>query len=137
MKLFALALVIALASTPSLARSARRPAPTSEQKVENMMMKIDPSERFIQVCSVAATDNLARDKSRYKADRAVMDAISPAEITDDKMNGGGAAFRSRGAWYQFSFTCEASPDHLKVLSFTYKVGDKIPKDKLEQYGLWQ
>lgn len=125
--------MMALASTPSLARSAA----TSEQKLENMMMKIDPSERFIQICSAAAADHIARDKNPYKADRAVMDAISPAEIKGGKMQGGGAAFRSRGAWYRFSFTCETSPDHLKVLSFSYSVGDKIPEEKWEQYGLWQ
>ena len=126
-------MIAVLAAGHSYARSAA----TSEQKIENMMMKIDPSERFIQVCSVAAADRIARDKNPYKADRAVMDAISPAEIKGGKMRGGGAAFRSHGAWYRFSFTCETSPDHLKVLSFSYSIGDKIPEEKWEQYGLWQ
>jgi hypothetical protein len=130
-----LGLAIALASTAAFA--AKVSPAVSEKKLEQMLMKIDPSERFIQACSAAAADYIARDKNPYKADRAVMDAISPAQIDGDKMHGAGAAFRSRGEWYQFSFTCETSDDHLKVKSFNYKVGDKIPEDKWESLGLWQ
>jgi len=45
--------------------------------------------------------------------------------------------RSRGKWYALSYTCTAEPDHLKVQSFHYKTGDKIPQAKWVSYGLWQ
>jgi len=136
MRQLAPAFAIAFASMTAFPAHAASSAPT-EKKLEQMLMKIDPSERFIQACSVAATDRIARDKNPYKADRAVMDAVSPARIDGDRMRGAGGAFRSGGEWYQFSFTCETSDNHLKVLSFSYKIGDKIPEDKWEALGLWQ
>jgi hypothetical protein len=49
----------------------------------------------------------------------------------------GGAFRSRGKWYQFSFTCRSSADYMKVLSFRYQLGAVIPEDKWETYGLFK
>jgi len=112
-------------------------ARTRAEKFERMLMEIDPAERFIQVCSLAAAERISKDKATYRADRAVMDASAPAKVDGDKMTGDGAAFRSKGDWYQFSFSCEASPDHLKVLSFNYQVGTKIPEEKWETLGLWR
>ncbi len=134
-----LALAFTLVIAPGLAFGAG-PKPHGEKSeaalVEKMLMKIDPSERFIQICSFAAAERISDDKNPYKADRAVMDSISPARIDGDKMTGTGAAFRSRGEWYQFSFKCETSPDHMKVLSFNYQVGEKIPEGKWEDLGLY-
>lgn len=139
-----LVLVLTIVAAPGLAFGA---APKSEnakpdrartraEKFEKILMEIDPAERFIQVCSLAAAERISKDKTTYKADRAVMDASAPAKVDGDKMTGDGAAFRSKGDWYQFSFSCEASPDHLKVLSFNYQVGAKIPEEKWETFGLW-
>ena len=55
----------------------------------------------------------------------------------DLAEGTGGAFRSRGQWYQFSFHCKTTPDRLKILSFDYHVGEKIPEDKWDVYGLWR
>jgi len=130
MKRLALALAIAAAPGLSLASS-----PSS--KLEKMLERIDPSERFIQACSYAAAERIGHDGNPYHPDRAVMDSISPPVVRGNLMKGTGGAFRSGGAWYQFSFDCAASPDHMKVLSFDYRVGAKIPEDKWEQYGLWR
>jgi len=35
------------------------------------------------------------------------------------------------------FVCKATPDHLRVLSFSFKVGEVIPEDKWPLYGLWK
>jgi hypothetical protein len=136
-----LALTFMLVLVPGVALGAgsksQHGGKSEEAMVEKMLMKIDPSERFIQICSFAAAEHIAEDKNPYKPDRAVMDSISPAKIDGDKMTGSGAAFRSHGDWYQFSFKCETSPDHMKVLSFNYQVGDKIPEGKWEDLGLWK
>ena len=66
-----------------------------------------------------------------------MDASTEAKIDGDKMTGDGAAFRSRNEWYQFSFNCVTTPDRMKILSFDYKVGEKIPEEKWEKFGLWR
>jgi len=129
--------VVALAAGTKSENAKSDRARTRAEKFEKMLMEIDPAERFIQVCSLAAAEHISKDKIPYKADRAVMDASAPAKVDGDKMTGDGAAFRSKGDWYQFSFSCEASPDHLKVLSFNYQVGAKIPEEKWETLGLWR
>jgi hypothetical protein len=53
------------------------------------------------------------------------------------VTGKGGAFRSKGRWYSFSFTCKATPDHMKVLSFGYKIGEPIPESKWTALGLWR
>ena len=136
-KRLALAFMLVIAPGLALGAGPKSRNPKSEEAmVQKMLMEIDPSERFIQICSVAAAEHITKDKSPYKPDRAVMDSISPAKIDGDKMAGTGAAFRSKGEWYQFSFNCETSPDHMKVLSFNYQVGEKIPEGKWENLGLY-
>jgi hypothetical protein len=80
---------------------------------------------------------IARDKNSYHPDRAVIDSISPIKVHGDTVAGTGGAFRSGGQWYQFSFTCKTTPDRLKILSFDYRVGEKIPEDKWSAFGLWR
>ncbi len=135
-----LVLAIAIVVTPGLAVGAgakSERAKRQTERLERALMEIDPAERFIQVCSMAAAEHISDDKNPYKADRAVMDASAPAKVDGDKMTGEGGAFRSKGDWYQFSFSCETSPDHLKVQSFSYRVGAKIPEEKWETLGLWR
>jgi hypothetical protein len=102
-----------------------------------MLQRIDPSERLEQVCEYAALTRIGRDKNRYRPDRVVIQAISPPKVKGDKMSGSGAALRSKGKWYQFDFTCQAAPDRLKVLSFSYDVGDEIPEEQWDKLGLWR
>jgi hypothetical protein len=135
-----LVLAIAIVTAPGLVFAAGTKAERAKrqaERLEKVLMEIEPAERFIQVCSLTATSRISQDNNPFKADRAVMDASAPAKVNGDKMTGDGGAFRSKGDWYQFSFTCEASPDHLKVLSFNYHVGAKIPEEKWETLGLWR
>jgi hypothetical protein len=132
---FALALLPAWLAAPALAASTR-----AEKRLEAMLQRIDPSERLEQVCEYAALTKIGRDKKkkkRFRPDRVVIEAMSAPKVIGDKMSGTGAAVRSRGKWYQFEFTCEATPDRLKVESFNYRVGAEIPEDEWEQFGLWR
>jgi len=52
------------------------------------------------------------------------------------MSGTGGAFKSKGQWYQFSFTCRTSPDHMQVQSFSYQIDGPIPQEQWEKSGLW-
>ncbi len=129
-----IALVVACLCVPGLALAASKRA---GHRFEDALKRLDPSERIIQVCSVAATERIAGDNKIYRPDRAVMDSVSPPKESEHKLSGAGGAFRSRGAWYQFSYTCTTTPDDLKVVSFEFRVGEKIPQSKWEDYGLWQ
>ena len=59
-----------------------------------------------------------------------------SRIKGHTVHADGGAFRSKDKWYALSYTCTAAPDHLKVTSFKYKVGDEIPEAKWKEYGLW-
>jgi hypothetical protein len=58
------------------------------------------------------------------------------KISASTMSGNGGAFRSKGKWYQFSFTCQTDQDHMKVQSFSFKIGEPIPEEKWGAHGLW-
>jgi hypothetical protein len=125
---FLLALTIScLTSVASLA---------ADNRVTAMLRGLDPATRFEQACGSEAMNRIKKEAAPYRPDRAVTDAVTEAKVKGDTMEGSGGAFRSGGKWYQFSFTCKASPDRMNVVSFSYKIGSAIPEEKWEAYGLW-
>jgi len=116
-----LAIVLLILSSPALAVNDRFLASLS---------RLDPETRLEQVCDLEAMNRIDR------VDRAKSDVISHPIHNGNILNASGGAFRQKGKWYQFSFVCKATPDHLKVLSFSYKMGELIPEEKWSSYGLW-
>jgi hypothetical protein len=108
----------------------------AENRVTAMLRGLDPATRFDQACGIEAMNRIKKEAASYRPDRAVTDAVSEAKVTGDTMEGSGGAFRSGGKWYQYSFTCKASPDRMKVVYFSYKIGSSIPEGKWDEYGLW-
>ena len=137
MRRLGLALAIMVVSGTGLAAADCQTETKIEAKIEAMLKRIDPEDRLEQICDYAATVRIGRDKNPYHPDRAVIDSVSPPRIVGDTVEGNGGAFRSGGQWYQFSFTCKTTPDRLKILSFDYRVGEKIPEEKWNDYGLWR
>jgi hypothetical protein len=99
--------------------------------------RLDPQMRLEQICDYEAMNRIGRSGQAFHPDRAKSDVVTPPRHVGDTLVGAGGAFRSAGNWYQFSFTCKTSPDHLRVLSFEYRVGAIIPQAKWEVYGLWR
>jgi hypothetical protein len=109
----------------------------ADSRTAVMLRGLDPATRFQQACDIEAMSRIGKDATSYHPDRAVIDAVSETKVSGDTMEGAGGAFRSGGKWYQFSFTCRTSPDRMKVVFFSYKVGTLIPEGKWEAYGLWR
>ena len=109
----------------------------ADNRTAAMLRGLDPATRFEQACDIEAMSRIGKDATAYRPDRAVIAAVSDTKVSGDTMEGSGGAFRSGGKWYQFSFTCRATPDRMKVVSFSYKVGSLIPEGKWEEYGLWR
>lgn len=101
------------------------------------LKRLDPATRLEQVCDLEAMKRIARDPNPHRPDRAKTDVISHPRHSGDTVKGSGGAFRSKGKWYSFSFDCKGSPDHMRVLSFSYKIGQPIPESKWRAYGLWR
>jgi hypothetical protein len=99
------------------------------------LRKLDPEVRLEQVCDLEAMNQVRQQG--FAADRAKSDVISRPRHNGDTLIASGGAFRSQGKWYQFSFVCKGSPDHLHVLSFQYRIGKEIPAAKWSSLGLWR
>jgi hypothetical protein len=131
-------LVVALActlATPAMAKSKVRKA-SAEAKFQTALGRLDPHTRLEQVCDLEAMKRLKQEK-KFPADRAQGAASAEPKAEGDTLTATGGAFRSKGAWYELSFGCQASPDLMKVLSFEYQTGKAIPESKWEDYGLWR
>lgn len=101
------------------------------------LKKLDPETRLEQVCDLEAMSRIDRDANTYHPDRAKTDVSSHPQHVGDTVTGKGGAFRSKGRWYSFSFTCKGTPDHMQVLAFSYKIGELIPESKWAALGLWR
>jgi hypothetical protein len=111
-------------------------ASANDAKVERILKTLDPDARFEQVCDLEALKQISKDGKAFKPERTIVSALSIPKVADATMTGTGGAFKSKGQWYQFSFTCRTSPDHMKILAFSYQIGEPIPQEKWEPHGLW-
>lgn len=110
-------------------------AAANDSRVERMLKQLDPDARFEQVCDLEAMKHISKDKT-YRPERTVVSALAPPKIQNATMTGTGGAFKSRGQWFQFWFRCETTPDHMKVQTFSLKIGEAIPEERWEKNGLW-
>lgn len=107
------------------------------KRLEADLRTLDPQTRLEQVCDLKAMEVVAADKEGHHApDRAIGEATKASSITGDTIVVTGGALRSHGKWHELSYTCKASPDHLKVIQFDYKLGPYIPKSEWDADGLW-
>ena len=110
-------------------------AAASDSRVERVLKQLDPDARFEQVCDLEAMKHISKDKT-YRPERSIVGALAAPKVENATMTGTGGAFRSKGKWYQFSFKCETTPDHMRVQAFSLKIGEPIPEETWEKNGLW-
>lgn len=127
-RMLATALLLSLAAPNAAFASA---------KLERTLKLLMPADRMAQLCDATAMARIRKDLAKFRPDRAVANATVDVVIAGNSLEAKGGAFRSRGKWYSLSYTCVTNDEHLKVLSFEYKVGDEIPEEKWAGYGLWQ
>lgn len=100
-------------------------------------MKMEPKTRSLQICNNRGSREISKEKEFAKLDRVVVDAMSNPSVDRNVISGDGGAFRLKGQWHQFQFKCVLADDKLSAISFTYQIGDAIPEDQWERYGLWR
>ena len=110
-------------------------ASANDARTERMLKQLDPDARFEQVCDLEAMKHISKDKT-YRPERSMVSALSHPKVANATMSGTGGAFKSKGQWYQFSFRCETTPDHMKVQAFSFQVGEPIPPEQWEANGLY-
>lgn len=122
---------------PIVLIAATASAGAQDRRFVESLKQLDPQTRFDQVCDLAAMRAIRGENKAYRPDRAVGSAVSDVAVRGDTMSGTGGAFRSKGKWYQFSFTCTSTPDRMKVVTFKHTVGAEIPEEKWASYNLWK
>ncbi len=127
-----LILALALSAAPPFVP----PSAALEAAIARGLRELDLGARLEQRCDYEALTRIAKDKKGYRPDRVVAGATAEAKVDGDSIAGEGAAFRSKGKWYRLSYVCRTSDDHMDVLDFNYKIGEPIPEDEWEKYGLW-
>jgi Domain of Unknown Function (DUF930) len=98
--------------------------------------KLAPNERLEQLCDYTAMTQIRKDARNFRPERAVANAGVEVTMKNDTIDATSGAFRSRKKWYALTYSCTATPDHLKVTSFRYTVGEEIPEAKWTALGLY-
>ena len=111
-------------------------AAAADARFEKSLQMLAAPERLEQLCDYTAMVEIRKDAGNFRPDRALANAMAEPIVSNDSIETKGGAFRSRGKWYALSFSCQASPDHLKVVSFRYTIGAEIPETKWAAYHLW-
>jgi hypothetical protein len=70
------------------------------------------------------------------ADRMKTSIFSRAVLNGTILVAKGGAVRANGRWYALSFTCNLTPDFMRAISFTFRLGSEVPKQSWDEYGLW-
>jgi hypothetical protein len=100
-----------------------------------MLKRLDPDARFEQICDLEAMNRIAKDRA-YRPENTIISALKAPRVSGTTMTGNGGAFRSKGKWYQFSFKCETDANHMKILAFTFTIGEPVPQEQWSAHGLW-
>ena len=120
----------------SLLLAGSLPAAAFTAALTKQLEQLSGTTRFVQACGLQALIEIGKDKDGFRPEHAPVDALAQPKVKGDTMTGDGGALRSGDAWYQFSFTCVTTPDHLKVTSFTYKIGKLIPEEQWLSHNLY-
>lgn len=118
-----------------IAFSVSQAGAAAENRMDRSLKMLDPAARLEQVCDMAAMAQIRREVKEFRPDRATASALAEPKAGPASLEAKGAAFRSKGKWYQLSYVCQTTPDQMKVLSFDYKIGSPIPEDRWDGYGL--
>jgi len=96
---------------------------------------LDPATRRIQVCNLAVMDETSSTKDGV-TDRAFIDALKPPEIRGGVAMGNGGAFRRGGEWYEFSYRCAVTADHMKTTDLKVHVIRQVPRSEWDAKNLY-
>lgn len=107
-----------------------------DSRIERQLNALDPQERREQRCDIEAMAQIARDAGGFRPDKVI--AYTRAETVEkgDDIKAPGAVFRSSGDWYQLKYKCRTGDHGLGIVSFDYKIGDKIPRNKWDHLYLY-
>jgi len=103
--------------------------------VRRSLRTLASSEKVMQLCNIEALEQIRLAARQYAPDTMVSYAMADPVQTGLMLTAMGGAFRSRRLWYGVSFECVAAPGLDGVTSFSFKLGEAIPRDQWEAHFL--
>jgi hypothetical protein len=97
--------------------------------------KLTGEERLQQLCNLEALSQLRAWNATLRPDRLVAYAMGEARLSGDLLSADGAAFHNGAGWWRLRYRCGLTPDHLRVASFQFAVGDAIPRSQWQAHNL--
>jgi len=112
-------------------------AAAADERFERSLHMLAPAERLEQLCDYTAMTRIRTEKKEFRPDRAVANAMAEPATKGDVLQVTGGAFRSKKKWYSLTYRCEATPDRMRIVAFSYTIGEEIPEAKWVSFGLWE
>jgi hypothetical protein len=100
-------------------------ASAADGGVDPSLKRLDPETRLVQVCDLAVMDKTSSRQDGV-TERAFIDALHRAHIEGNTAYGDGGAFRRKGEWYEFSYRCTVTPDHMRATALKVDVKRRVP-----------
>lgn len=101
---------------------------------KRQLLQLDPQTRLEQACDIAVM-NAIQKQTKLAPDKVLAYAFDDISIQQHQLIAPGAAVRSRNNWYKLSYKCIAQPNHLDIISITFKIGSIVPRTEWEQHYL--
>jgi hypothetical protein len=107
--------------------SASALADPKNKSVAPKLARVEPKTALEQICDFEAILQIGRIETDFASDAVVAYAMRDTLTSKDLIVADGAAFRSRGRWYNLKFKCKISARQQRVLSFEFEVGEAVPR----------
>ncbi|MHC1550867.1 DUF930 domain-containing protein [Phyllobacterium sp. K27] len=92
-------------------------------RVRQSARKMSARDRIMQLCTIEALEQVRRQRPGSFPDL----LVPGGRISEYSFNTSDGAFRSRGDWYNINFKCTVDNNRSKVVSFSFAVGDSVPR----------
>ncbi|MEZ2127015.1 MULTISPECIES: DUF930 domain-containing protein [unclassified Sinorhizobium] len=107
------------------AKTLFSPDAISDPRIRTAIGKLSPGKRIKLLCVTELRSQL--QYAEYQPDIVPFPPAGADNVRRD-------AFRDRGRWYNLSFRCDVDADATKVVSFSYAVGNAVPKSEWKSRG---
>jgi hypothetical protein len=109
----------------------------ADSSMDRALEMLDPEERAHQACILRGIDAVRKGTHLRGVDRVKTSILSRAIFKDNVVIANGGAVRADHRWYALKFKCGVTGDQMKATSFDFVLGEEIPEDRWEDYGLWK
>jgi len=114
----------------------RMAAALDDGPIDRQLLRLDPQTRLEQTCDTEVLRAINHSEADFTVDKVIAYTFDDTIMGENDISAPGAAFRSRGSWYQLSYDCITGPRHLNAHTLHYAIGKRIPKEQWQDHQLY-